>query len=547
MDSNQPIDILNFLAGLGLFLYAILLTESALKFLAGRSFKQIIRKHTNNHFKSIIIGIFSTAILQSSSAVTLILLAFVGSGVIVFSNALGIIIGANLGTTVTGWIISTFGFEFDIENYVLPIIAFGSLVVVFFKTKKRVYTFGKLILGFGLLFFGLSIMKDSALNFQSVFDPTLLKKSSIFIYFLGGLFFTAIIQSSSATMVITLTALNAGIIALDSSAALIIGADLGTTITVMLGTVNASYAKKRVAAAHLIFNLVTDVIALLALPLLLSLCLNLIGPGKPTFTLVLFHSSFNILGIIIFLPFLKKFASLIEKYIGKGEQPKPFHDIDPINLDASLEILQAEVKKQVYNTINLNLSITYPQKGLLASDDFLNTYEGIKENEAAITNYALKIQEGFLDQDQVIKIKRIILGIRNCSMAAKSLKDIYHNFESFRMTDNDYVFEIYQKVLDNLKTVHLSIQNNISKENNRSLFENLAMILTLALKGYQDFIKEMQKNITHDRIPLKEIPNLFNSNREVLSSNRLLVIAAGDIWLNNQQADDLENIPQVRF
>ena len=264
----MPIDVWKFVAGLGLFLFGIQLVEISLKYLAGRHFKKLIRKHTENKFKSILAGTLSTMVLQSSSAVTLMLLALVGSGVLALSNALGIILGANLGTTFTGWVVSTFGFKVNIESAIFPVIATGALLHVFLSSRRLFSDWGKFILGIGLLFFGITLMKDSVISVKDEISFESFHTQSIYFYALGGFLFTAVIQSSSATMAITLTALNASLLSLSAAAALMVGADLGTTITTMLGSAGGTAEKKQVAAAHFIYNLVTCLLALLFLKLL---------------------------------------------------------------------------------------------------------------------------------------------------------------------------------------------------------------------------------------------------------------------------------------
>ena len=159
-------EIWEFLAGLGIFLLAMVLLESALEFLAGRSFKQFLRRHTHHPVKAILSGIGITAILQSSSVVSLMVLAFVGAGIIELKNAIGIIIGSNLGTTLTGWVVAYFGFSFNIESFALPFLAFGGLSMVFFPKKEILYHVGQLFVGFGFLFLGLDYMKSSIDQFS---------------------------------------------------------------------------------------------------------------------------------------------------------------------------------------------------------------------------------------------------------------------------------------------------------------------------------------------------------------------------------------------
>ena len=224
-----------FLAGLGIFLLAMVLLEDSLEKLAGRPFKKFLRRHTDRPVKAILSGTFVTAILQSSSVVSLMVLAFVGAGIIELKNAIGIIIGSNLGTTFTGWVVAIFGFNFDIEEFTLPFIAFGGLSMVFFAKREKLFLFGQLIIGFGFLFLGLDYMKSSIALLAENFDISPFAAYSPYLLFLVGFVLTAIIQSSSAAMVIALSALYAQIITLEAAAAMVIGNDLGTTTTVILG------------------------------------------------------------------------------------------------------------------------------------------------------------------------------------------------------------------------------------------------------------------------------------------------------------------------
>ncbi|MCB0385035.1 MAG: Na/Pi cotransporter family protein, partial [Bdellovibrionales bacterium] len=257
----EKIEYWKFIAGLGFFLFGMTRMEEALKELAGRSFKRFLRHYTTNHFLSIINGALTTAVLQSSSVVTLMILAFVGAEIITLGNALGIILGANLGTTFTGWVVASLGFKMDLEALVLPLIGIGCSGLVFLGPRFRFYHFLAFMAGLGFLFMGLDFMKSSMETLSQSVSLEFLAGWGAFAYLLFGAGFTALIQSSSATMMITLSALNADILTLHQAAALVIGADLGTTVTALLGAAQGTPTKKRVAMAHFLFNLVTDLLA----------------------------------------------------------------------------------------------------------------------------------------------------------------------------------------------------------------------------------------------------------------------------------------------
>ncbi|MDH3363937.1 MAG: Na/Pi symporter, partial [Gammaproteobacteria bacterium] len=243
---GEEFDLWRLAAGLGLFLFGMHELEHALTQLAGRSFKKFLRQYTAKPLRGVLAGAVTTAALQSSSVVSLIVLAFVGTGIISLASALGIVFGSNLGTTMTGWIVATIGFKLDIEALALPIITIGGFGVVWSAAGTRRAGLSHFVVGFGLMLMGLEFMKSGALVATTLFDPTALAGYPLIVFLLAGLLLTAVIQSSSATIMITLSALYAGAIPLESAAAIAIGADLGTTVTALLGSLAGSAAKKRV-------------------------------------------------------------------------------------------------------------------------------------------------------------------------------------------------------------------------------------------------------------------------------------------------------------
>ncbi|MCB0336531.1 MAG: Na/Pi cotransporter family protein, partial [Bdellovibrionales bacterium] len=264
------IDLWKFGAGLGLFITAMNMLETSLRQLGTKTLRNFLERLTNSTWKSFLGGIVATTVLQSSSIVTLMVLAFVGSGLIPMQNALGIIFGSNIGTTFTGWMVTLLGFKVDIETLALPLLALAGLIHIFSYGTKRLTQVSLIFAALGLLFIGLDFMKDSMAAVANSSQSLVLAQYPSFYYFIFGFIVTAIIQSSSAMMVVVLTALNAQALSLFDAAAIVLGADLGTTITTVLGAVGGSSARKQIALAHVLFNVVTDSIAYLTLPLLMG-------------------------------------------------------------------------------------------------------------------------------------------------------------------------------------------------------------------------------------------------------------------------------------
>ena len=264
-------DFWKLLAGLGIFLFGMLLIEESVRAMSGRAFRRIIRLYTDGRLKSIGSGSLVTALLQSSSAVSLMVLAFVGAGVMSMENAIGVIMGSNIGTTFTAWIVAILGFKIKIESFALPFIGIGAIGSIFFRSASKLSLVSRLLIGFGFLFLGLDYMKGSVENFAGKFDLNRFPDYGLWFYVLVGTVITAVMQASAAAIAIVLTALNSQLITFDMGVAMVIGANVGTTVTVLIGAIGGVPAKKRVALSHLIFNLVTGIIAFSSIPILVRI------------------------------------------------------------------------------------------------------------------------------------------------------------------------------------------------------------------------------------------------------------------------------------
>ncbi len=340
----EGVDIWKLLAGLGLFLFGMFMLEEALKKLSGRAFKKFLRKQTGNPVKAVLAGIFTTAILQSSSLVSLMVLAFCGAGIIQLKNGIGIIIGSNLGTTLTGWIVASLGFKLNFEGFVMPFLAIGGLGLIFLSKSEKLSNLSKLVAGFGFLFLGLGFMKNGISELSSTFDISLFEGKPLFVFLLLGFFLSGTIQSSSAVMVIVLSALDAGILPFEQAAAMIIGSDLGTTLTALIASIGGNTIKKQAGFSHFFFNLFTAFIAFVFLPQLLYIVENIFGVNDPLIALVAFHSTFNLLGVLIFIPLLGPFAKFITSFIKEKENGISRHlkNVTPFVSEASIETLKIE-------------------------------------------------------------------------------------------------------------------------------------------------------------------------------------------------------------
>lgn len=307
------------MGGVGLFLAGMILMSDGLKAAAGGSLQRVLERWTGTTPAAFFFGVGLTALLQSSSATTITTIGFVSAGLLSFSAAIGVIIGANVGTTSTGWIVALLGFRLNVGAIALPFIGVGALVWLLGNGRRA--QLGMALVGFGLIFVGIDFLQEGMGGLAQSIDLSGLSQASLFDHIalvLLGALMTVLLQSSSAAVALTLTALHSGAIGLEQSAYLVIGQNLGTTVKAVLAAMGATIPAKRTAVAHILFNLVTAVLAFITARYLLTLALflsGLRGADDPAVVLAIFHTIFNLLGAALFLPFTAPFAAYIVRLV----------------------------------------------------------------------------------------------------------------------------------------------------------------------------------------------------------------------------------------
>jgi len=319
-------------AGIAIFLFGMLSLEQGFQAFTGGTLERLLRRTTSSTGKSLLFGVVSTTLMQSSSLVSVITISFLSAGLITLTAGIGIIFGANLGTTTGAWLIAGFGLKVNIAAYAMPMLAFG--VVLIFQTSRSLKGIGYILAGLGFLFLGIHYMKEGFESFKDTInlaEYAVAGYPGVLLFTAIGIFATVVMQSSHATLVLTITALAAGQITYENALALAIGANVGTTITAILGSMSANEAGKRLAVAHLVFNVVTGVIAIAFIYQLVALVSGMsaligIADGDYTLKLAVFHTLFNLLGIVVMLPLLNKLVVFLEKFIPEKkpevDQPK---------------------------------------------------------------------------------------------------------------------------------------------------------------------------------------------------------------------------------
>lgn len=421
MELNWQEMLFEFFGGLGIFLFAIKYMGDGLQKAAGDRLRDILDRYTTNPFMGVLVGIIVTVLIQSSSGTTVITVGLVSAGFMNLRQAIGVIMGANIGTTVTAFIIG-----FDVAGYALPIMAVGAFLIFFFKTNK-VQNIGEVIFGFGGLFLGLELMSGGMkpLREMTAFtDFTLSMSDHPILGVIAGTLFTLIVQSSSATVAILQGLYSENLLSLSGSLPVLFGDNIGTTITAILASLGASITAKRAAAAHVLFNVVgTVVFMFLLIPFTLYIewisgVLDLESKMQIAFA----HGSFNVANTIIQFPLIGAWAYVVTKFIPGDDlivEFKPKHlDVNFIDQSPSLAIGQA--KEEILNM------------GLLSVQGLETTYSFLKTKNKREAEIAYQLEDALnnLDQkitDYLVKISAHPLSVQDSSrhnMLMDTVRDV---------------------------------------------------------------------------------------------------------------------------
>ncbi len=424
-------DFLQLIGSLGVFLYGMKLMSEALQKVAGNKMRKILAAMTSNRVKGVVTGLLITAIIQSSSATTVMVVSFVNAGLLDLVSAIGVIMGANVGTTFTAWLISILGFQVSMGD--LSLILIGAGVPLLFSRKRIRKSWGEFIIGFGLLFIGLEFLQQHMPKINE--NPELLRflrnytdlgYGSYLIFLLIGTFLTVIIQSSSATMALTLVMCANGWIGFDIAASMVLGENIGTTITANLAATVANTAAKRAAFAHFLFNMFGVCWVMALFPLFLkgvgALSVEL-GIGDP-FTdtqsvpvaLSLFHTCFNVANVLILIWFTKSLAHIVTRIVKPKESAEDAFTLKHIKIgllstpEASLFQAKQEIVQYAQNTQDMYRQVVECLH--MPSREFETKFEKIDKLEdesdvveVEIADYLTKVSESKLSTENTQRIR----------------------------------------------------------------------------------------------------------------------------------------------
>lgn len=546
------LDIWQMLAGVAVFLLGFSFMEDALKRLAGRRFKLFLKRQTGSNIRAITGGAVVTALMQSSSVVNLLLLSFVGAGIVKMQQALAVMLGSNLGTTFTSWIITTFGFRFNIELFALPLLAVAGIVFFLARNGTELKSWCYFVIGFSFLFVGLSYINEGMAGLVANVDLARFVSSPLWVFILIGFAVTALVQSSSITIALALSALFNQVITLPVAAAIVLGAEIGTTLKLALASIHGISAKKRVALGNILFNTITSLTVIVFLRPVLYFITIWLHITDPLYALVVFQSMINLLGIILFFPFLNLFGRFLEQRFRTETSLEFLKKINPAEVDFAMVGIEQETRHFLEHLLYFGRKVF----GLTAFESLkssLNSYGGKKTSRELYEHikvfygelhaFYIRMQQHIHSKQDTERLDQIITCIRNIMYAAKSLKDAEPDLEQLKNSSSDVKFELYKELQINARSFFDEAGQLLVYDNANELFDPVVSLYTRIQQVYAAELKDMYGQARTERLSASEISTILNLNREMITAFKSLVFAVKDLLLTPEKAAYFDELP----
>ncbi|RXJ97260.1 sodium:pantothenate symporter [Malaciobacter molluscorum] len=549
-------------SGIAIFLIGMYFMEDGFKLFSGSVLENILQRFTSNLFKSITTGFFATTLVQSSSLISVIVISFLSVELLTLTQGIGVIFGSNLGSTTTAWIVSALGLNIKISLFAMPMIIFGAIFR--FMNGNTYKGIGNILLGLGFIFLGISYMKDGFETLKDSIDLASFAMDGflgLIVYIIIGAVATVVIQSSGATMAIIITALSSGSIIYINALALAIGANVGTTVTAIIGSLTSNENGKRLALAHLIFNIITALVAVIFLHYIKDL-VDYISPyfnidsTNYSMKLALFHTIFNILGILLVAPFINIIVviseKLIKKKVSKYSKPKYLLQSN-INIpNASMLSIKKECinlyencQKAMLHALNFhttNLKTKEDLKIALTKDikkidtNIDEIYQNnLKSLYSEIIRYSTFTQEHMTSSFQLKKVG----DFKRCSKliieVLKDIRDIQRNVNFYLKSKNEYIKKEYNILREELATILIDI--NYLDNDELSEVEKLTqieMIKELLNKNDLSNSEKIDVLIREDKIKATMATSLINDSASVYTIQKNLVEIATLLFIKDE-------------
>jgi len=550
---SSSFDIWKMLAGVAFFLLAMNFMENALRLLAGRRFKLFLKKQTTSKVKAIGGGAIVTGLLQSSSIVNLLVLSMVGAGVVKMENALALMLGSNFGTTLNSWIVATLGFNFNIENFVLPVTGITGICMAFINSESKWYLWVKFLFSLAFLFVALGFIKSGMEEFVRETDLSFFNQYPLIVFLLLGILLTAIVQSSSATIALTLSALHTNAISLYVAMSIVLGAEIGTTFKLFLASARGMASKKRVALGNFLFNIVTVSVMFLLLQPVYHFITDVLRIKVNLIALVFFQSFVNLCCVLLFFPFLHLFGKLLLKcFLDKKDESIYISKVPITDTDLAVEALENETNLFIRYVIDYNLDsfnlkeIIQPE--LTAQINFYRKtvtekYIYIKQLHGEMHGFYLRLQNVTSVKTETERLNHLISAIRNTMYAAKNINDVQHDIEQMRNSSNDIKYNFYKQSREKILNFYRWVLTMLNKKNEKNYFEELTALYQSVTKGYTETLQLLYKENLANRVSEIEISTLINFNRELYTSFKSVLFGLKDYLLTVREAEYFDALP----
>ncbi len=535
---------------LGMFLFGTMAFEEAISFLVTKNFKNLLKTATKNLISSISTGFFATSILQSSAVVSLIAVSFVGAGIIWLENAIGIILGTNIGSPLMDIVLWNLGLKFSLSSIALPMIGIAGFAFLIFARYGKIKNISRAIVGLWLIFLGLWFMKDSMMVLSASVDFSQYVSLSSIAYFGIGFLLTVLMQSSSATNILVLTAASSGIVDYRMGIPMIMGAFLGTTLTVVLGSFGPNVLKKQVAFSHVFFNLFSVILGLVFLHLIVMLFEN--SFVDVVLGLSVFAIWFKIVWVVLISPFIWYFARFLQKLFPVKETKiwLSLEQVDPKISDAALVAMKNDTVLLLKKTFAYILHVwSVDEKILLRNrltlDKVLSVQKSVDENflkqeyslikmmEETLVAFGAEIKRHSMKVEEVTVIDELYSVITSSALAAKYMKDISHNVLVFEEQSTWWLakqYDIFRSMLVNLYIIISEVIDG--KESDEMLSKMLSLVQDIKTVD-QEFMISLTKEFSKDKVRKFDLSDILHVNRYVYSSSLSFVDAIKHLYLQS--------------
>jgi phosphate:Na+ symporter len=509
-------------AGVAIFLFGMLALEEGFRAFTGGVLEKILKKSTNRMWKSLTFGFTAATVMQSSSLVSVITISFLSVGLIGLVEGLGIVFGANVGTTTGAWLIAGFGLKVKISAYAMPMLVFG--IILIFQKSKSLKGIGYILTGLGFLFLGIHHMKEGFEAFQNSIDLTAYAMdglAGILVFTLIGIIATIIMQSSHATLVLIITALSVQQLTYENALALAIGANVGTTITAVLGALSSNIEGKRLALADVLFKVSAGIVFIALMQPIMGLVdgiASVIGLAEDNYTmkLAVFHTIFNVAGVIIMVPLINPLIGLVTSMFksspDKYAQPKYLNESSLEFGDTALEALRKETARIYVKATdviakglsldredilsNTKLKKVIKEHGRAVAYDIDNVYEHeIKSLCSAILDYTNRLSG---EPSIARQVSRIRMANQSILIALKDVKHLQKNMLLYIDSDNPHISSEYNRLRQRIAKVMRRLEEIKRKEETSSTSILSLDALKLTLEKNMSLLHERLDKVIRD-------------------------------------------------